>query len=51
LIGPLADLAGFEVPAGLEDAPGTIVVGDVVGLSSARAQRSAEEGDGYALTR
>ena len=50
-IGPLEALAAVEPPAGLEDAPGTIVVGDVVGLSSARAQRSAEEGDGYALTR
>jgi len=50
-IGPLEALAGFEVPAGLEDAPGTIVVGDVVGLSPAAALREASEGDAYALTR
>jgi uroporphyrin-III C-methyltransferase/precorrin-2 dehydrogenase/sirohydrochlorin ferrochelatase len=50
-IGPLEALARFEVPEGLEDAPGTIVVGDVVGLSHAQAQRAADEGDGYALTR
>jgi len=50
-IGPLEALAGFEVPAGLEDAPGTIVVGDVVGLAPAAALREAAEGDVYALTR
>ena len=50
-IGPLEALARFEVPEGLEDAPGTIVVGDVVGLSNAQAQRAADEGDAYALTR
>ena len=44
-------LAGFEVPAGLEDAPGTIVVGDVVGLAPAAALREAAQGDAYALTR
>ena len=50
-IGPLESLAGFEVPAGLEDAPGTIVVGDVVGLSRAAVQRVATQGEPYALTR
>jgi siroheme synthase len=50
-IGPLEALARFEVPEGLEDAPGTIVVGDVVGLSNAQAQRASDEGDAYALTR
>ena len=50
-IGPLEALGGFEVPAGLEGAPGTIVVGDVVGLSPAAALRGAAEGDAYALTR
>ena len=50
-IGPLEALAGFEVPAGLEDAPGTIVVGDVVGLSTAQVLREGAEGDAYALSR
>jgi uroporphyrin-III C-methyltransferase len=47
-IGPLEALAGFEVPVGLADAPGTIVVGDVVGLSPAALRREAAEGDGEA---
>jgi len=50
-IGPLEALGGFEVPAGLEDAPGTIVVGDVVGLAPAAALREGSQGDAYALTR
>ncbi len=50
-IGPLDALADAEVPAGLEDAPGTIVVGDVVGLGRADARREEAPGDAYALTR
>ena len=50
-IGPLDALAGLDVPAELEDAPGTIVVGDVVGLGTASARREEAPGDAYALTR
>jgi uroporphyrin-III C-methyltransferase len=46
--GPLGALGGFGIPPGLEDAPGTIVVGDVVGLAAAAA---ADEGEAHALTR
>jgi uroporphyrin-III C-methyltransferase / precorrin-2 dehydrogenase / sirohydrochlorin ferrochelatase len=47
--GPLGALGRFDVPDGLGDAPGTIVVGDVVTLAASAVQQ--QEGVAHALTR
>jgi siroheme synthase len=49
--GPLEGLARFQVPEALADAPGTIVVGEVVALGAAAALAEAREGEARALTR
>jgi uroporphyrin-III C-methyltransferase/precorrin-2 dehydrogenase/sirohydrochlorin ferrochelatase len=47
--GPLRALGGEEIPDGLGDAPGTIVVGDVVTLAASAVM--PEEGAAHALSR
>ena len=49
--GSLRELGSAPVPEALEDAPGTIVVGDVVTLAAAAALPEELEGDARALTR
>jgi siroheme synthase len=53
--GRLDALGNAPIPEGLEDAPGTIVIGDVVGLAAAVSASAAagesEEGDAHALSR
>jgi uroporphyrin-III C-methyltransferase len=49
--GPLGALGRCEVPGALADAPGTIVVGEVVALAAAAALAEAREGEARALTR
>ena len=49
--GSLRELGRAPVPEALEDAPGTIVIGDVVTLAAAVALPEELEGDARALTR
>ena len=49
--GSLRELGQAPVPEALEDAPGTIVVGDVVSLAATAALPEELEGDARALTR
>ena len=49
--GALRDLGDAPVPEALEDAPGTIVVGDVVTLAASAAVAEELEGDARAHTR
>jgi uroporphyrin-III C-methyltransferase len=49
--GTLDELGGARVPEALADAPGTIVVGEVVSLAAAAAVMDAQEGAAHALTR
>jgi siroheme synthase len=49
--GPLDALGRFEPEPALADAPGTIVVGEVVRLAAAEALAPAQEGDARALAR
>ncbi|HKZ33067.1 MAG TPA: uroporphyrinogen-III C-methyltransferase [Vicinamibacteria bacterium] len=49
--GSLRELGSVPVPETLEDAPGTIVVGDVVTLATTAALSDELEGDARALTR
>jgi uroporphyrin-III C-methyltransferase/precorrin-2 dehydrogenase/sirohydrochlorin ferrochelatase len=50
-IGSLRELGGATVPESLADAPGTIVVGEVVTLAATAARPEELEGDARALTR
>jgi uroporphyrin-III C-methyltransferase / precorrin-2 dehydrogenase / sirohydrochlorin ferrochelatase len=49
--GPLDALGRFEPEPALADAPGTIVVGEVVRLAAAESLMAAQEGDARALAR
>jgi uroporphyrin-III C-methyltransferase/precorrin-2 dehydrogenase/sirohydrochlorin ferrochelatase len=49
--GTLAELGRASVPRTLADAPGTIVIGEVVTLAAAHAATEAQEGASHALSR
>jgi uroporphyrin-III C-methyltransferase/precorrin-2 dehydrogenase/sirohydrochlorin ferrochelatase len=49
--GSLEELGDSTVPEAIADAPGTIVVGEVVTLAAAAARPHVREGDAHALTR